>query len=71
MYSNIYDLDDRLVYLYNFHDFENEVVIDLSDELKKGPHVVELPSLFPRNSAYKSLVAEHFIERRLRWVPPF
>jgi len=66
LYSNIYDLADRLIYVYNFHDFENEVVIDLSKELEKGPHVVDLPSLFPRNSEYEAFVAEQeqAVERR-------
>jgi len=58
LYSNIYDLDDRIVYVYNFHDFENEVQIDLTEELKKGAHVADLPSLFPRNYARESFVAE-------------
>jgi hypothetical protein len=68
LYSNIYDLDDRLVYVYNFHDFDNEVVIDLGEELEKGPHVVDLPSLFPRNAAYEAFVAEQeqAVERRRR-----
>ena len=68
LYSNIYDLRGRLVHVYNFHDFENEVVIDLSEELEKGPHVVDLPSLFPRNSAYEAFVAEQeeAVERRRR-----
>ncbi len=38
--------------LYHFHNFENEVVIDLAEELKKGAHAVELPSLFPETWAY-------------------
>jgi hypothetical protein len=58
LYSNIYDLDDRLVYLYSFHDFDNEVVIDLAEELEKGARVVDLPSIFPRNSARERFVAE-------------
>jgi len=66
LYSNIYDLDDRLVYVYNFHDFDNEVVIDLSEELKKGPHVVDLPSLFPRNSARETFVAKQEQAMELR-----
>ena len=33
LYSNIYDLKEGLVYLYYLHNFENEVVIDLSEEL--------------------------------------
>jgi hypothetical protein len=58
LYSNIYDLDDRLVYVYSFHDFENEVVIDLAEELKKGARVVDLPTLFPRNFAREAFLAE-------------
>jgi hypothetical protein len=66
LYSNIYDLDDRRVYVYGFHDFENEVVVDLAEELEKGARVVDLPSLFPRNSARESFVAEQeqAMERR-------
>ncbi len=47
---------------------ENEVVIDLSEELEKGPHVVDLPSVFPRNSAYEAFVTEQeeAVERRRR-----
>jgi len=49
MYSTIFDLDDRLVYVYNFHDFESAAVVDLAKELKKGSQVVDLRSLFERN----------------------
>lgn len=58
LYSNIYDLREGLVYLYHFHDFQNEVVVDLKGELEKGPRVVALPTLFPRNFAYEELVRE-------------
>jgi hypothetical protein len=47
VYSNIYDLKNKVVYLYHFHNFENAVKIDLAEELKKGAHTVDLPSLFP------------------------
>jgi penicillin V acylase-like amidase (Ntn superfamily) len=46
-YSNIYDLTAHTMYLYHFHNFENVVRIDLAAELRKGPHTVEIPSLFP------------------------
>jgi tetratricopeptide (TPR) repeat protein len=46
LYSNIFDLKARVVYLYNFHDFEEAVVIDLSQELRKGARKVAIPSLF-------------------------
>ena len=55
LYSNVYDLKRRIVYLYHFHNFQNEVVIDLKAELAKGAHRLDLPDLFPR-----TFVAENF-----------
>ena len=34
-YSNIYDLNARRVYVYYFHNFQEEVVIDLEKELER------------------------------------
>ena len=48
VYSNIYDLNQGLIYVYNHHDFENVVVIDMEDELKKGEHVIDFVSIFPK-----------------------
>jgi hypothetical protein len=53
-YSNIYDPGEGLIYLYHFHNFENEVVINLAEELAKGEHVVDVPSLFPDSNAAAS-----------------
>jgi hypothetical protein len=53
VYSNIYDLKARRVYVYHFHNFENAVVIDLAEELKKGEHSYDLPSLFGRTYAFE------------------
>jgi hypothetical protein len=36
-----------LIYLYHFHNYENVVVINLEEELKKGKHTIEISSLFP------------------------
>ena len=55
LYSNIYDLKKRVVYLYHFHNFQNVVMIDLAEELKKGRRRMDLPALFPR-----TFVAEKF-----------
>ena len=52
-YSNIYDLKNGIVYLYHFHNFENVVVFDLAEELKKGKRYLDLPSLFPRTFAWE------------------
>ena len=59
LYSNIYDLKKGLVYLYYLHDFDNEVIFDLSEELKKGRHYYELPSLFGNELKYDHKVYTH------------
>jgi penicillin V acylase-like amidase (Ntn superfamily) len=48
VYSNVYDLKKRIVYLYHFHNFQNVVKIDLTEELKKGARRMDLTALFPR-----------------------
>ncbi len=62
VYSNIYDLEQRLVYLYYFHDYDHVVILDLDEELSKGAHSYDLPSLFPRNEAAE-LWAQPIVER--------
>jgi len=57
VYSNIYDLKRRVMYLYHFHNYENVVMIDLRAELKKGPHAVSLPTLFPETNAASAYLA--------------
>jgi hypothetical protein len=59
LYSNIYDLKNRLVYLYYLHNFDKEVVIDLNEELKKGRHYYELPALFGKKVKYGRKVYTH------------
>ena len=59
LYSNIYDLKKGLVYLYYLHNFDNQVVIDLSEELKKGHHYYDLPSLFGKDLKYGRKVYTH------------
>ena len=58
-YSNVYDLTNKLVYVYYFHDFDNEIILNLSEELKKGRHYFELPSLFGKELKYDSKVYTH------------
>jgi tetratricopeptide (TPR) repeat protein len=47
VYSNICDLRNGILYLYNFHNFEEVVRFDLTEELKKGNKTYDIPSLFP------------------------
>lgn len=46
MYSTICDLKNQKLYLYNFHYFEEVVILDLNEELKKGEKSYKIPSLF-------------------------
>jgi len=46
VYSNIYNLKKGLIHVYNLRNFDEVVVMDLAEELKKGPRRIELPSLF-------------------------
>jgi hypothetical protein len=52
VYSQVYDLKNGLIYVYLFHDFENGIVLNLADELAKGPRTVSVASLFPENLEY-------------------
>jgi hypothetical protein len=51
LYTNIHDLKNGLIYLYYFHDYSHEVVLDLKKEFEKGYHEYDLPSLFQKNYA--------------------
>jgi hypothetical protein len=51
LYSNIYDLTAKKVYVYYFHNFQEEVVIDLEEALEASTGVMDLASLFPPNYA--------------------
>ncbi len=57
-YSNVYDLKNGLVYLYHFHNFEEVVRIDLKEELEKGAHEIDLPSLFSENEQFDTFREE-------------
>ncbi len=57
VYTNVYDLVNRKIYLYYFSDYEHVVVIDLEEELAKGAHAYDLPALFPPNPAAQQFFA--------------
>lgn len=42
-YSNIYDLNNRKIYLFYYHNFEEYVTIDLRQELKRGYKSFNIP----------------------------
>lgn len=57
VYSQIYELNEGIIHLYQFHDFRREVVLNLADELAKGPHVMTIASLFPTDPEYEQWTA--------------
>lgn len=52
-YSQIADLKKGGFYFYQHHNFNQEVKIDLSEELKKGAHRITIKSLFPASTSEK------------------
>ena len=47
-YSNIYDLKNGLIYLFHFHNYNEFVTINLSEELKKGYNTYVISNLFSK-----------------------
>lgn len=58
-YSTIYDLKNSLIYLFYYHNFEEFIIIDLNEELKKGYRSVEIPGLFSRIRLLSPSDGEH------------
>ncbi len=46
VYSNIYDIKNGVIYLYHYYDYENVVILNISEEFELGEHSYHLPSLF-------------------------
>jgi hypothetical protein len=61
VYSNVYDLNNKIIYLYYFHNYDDVVVLNLEEELAQGYHTYDLPSLFAPNQQ-----AERWAEPKLR-----
>jgi len=45
-YSNIYDLKEKRIYLFHYHNFEEFIPVDLQEELRKGSRAYDLEPLF-------------------------
>ena len=56
IYSNIYDLKNGIIYLYYFHNYFEEVQLDVSKELGKGERTLKIHSLFKNNFAAKAYI---------------
>ena len=64
LYSYMCDLNKGDIYVYNFHNYDNEVMLNIHEELKKGPHTYLLSSLFP----YEPYAAQQYKATRLTFM---
>jgi hypothetical protein len=46
VYSNIYDLKNGEIYVFNFHNYNESVKLNLEEQFKKGEQYLKLPELF-------------------------
>ncbi len=46
VYSNIYDLKNGEIYVFNFHNYNEFVKLNLEEQFKKGEQYLKLPQLF-------------------------
>lgn len=65
VYSNLCDLKNKKVYLYNFHNFTIRKEIDLKSAFKKGEVKYRIRDLFPIN------YAENYFRMRLDCISDF
>jgi tetratricopeptide (TPR) repeat protein len=61
LYSYIHDLTKGDVYIYNFHNYNNVVKLNIHEELKKGQHTYLISSLFP----YETYAAQQYKATRV------
>jgi hypothetical protein len=53
--SSVWDLNNGTVNLYFYHDYKTTVQFNLSEELKKGDHIIAVETLFPHNPEFEKL----------------
>ncbi len=56
LYTNIYDLQEGVIYNYFFHDYSRVVAFNLKEELQKGNHRYKYAELFKGNAGYDRFI---------------
>jgi len=68
VYSNVFDLQTRQITLYYWFQFDRPLILDLEDELARGPMRVRIRSLFPDPLVQKVReIHETHLDRIERW----
>lgn len=62
LYSQVYDIKNMKIHIYNFHNFDECVTIDIKEELKKGLSYYDLPALFTKTSKYQEFKERYMTE---------
>jgi hypothetical protein len=53
--TSIWNLNNKTFTLYFYHDYSHLVEFNLKNELAKGDHIIEIPTLFPVNEEFIKL----------------
>jgi len=54
--TSIWDLNNRTVNLFFYHQYKKSVQFNITEELKKGDHSINITTLFPQNSEFEKLL---------------
>ena len=69
LYSNIFDVENGIIYLYYFHQFGEVVILNLKEELAKGWHSYRICDLFSQELVDKALNEYHNYSILIRFFP--
>ena len=67
IYSYLYDLKKGKLHLYNFHDFETVVVLNIEEELSKSKHSLSIQEVFGKRLPYKIAYEKYLREQDIRF----
>lgn len=54
--TSIWDTKEGLVNLYFYHDYDNTIQFNITEELALGDHMISIPELFPQNAEFQRLI---------------